>query len=216
MSTEEAPHLPTAALEHAAAELGTVTLTRRQWRALRAFMAASVLQAVLLAAVGIWLIDTVGRVNDYARDTRTAQDAGRAARIASQARLSAAQRRFDAELRELACLLVVRTPDNGKDPAIHKYRLKYGCPPYSPARARNPFSTTARPRSYGSSSPAPSLSRAPAGATVTAAARTATVTATPSPSTPHPVPSSLSPTSPRPLRTIGCILLRTPRCSASP
>lgn len=61
------------------------------------------------------------------------------------------QARTDRQIAQLACLVVSQTNEDAKgfDPsaraAIKRFRAFYGCPPYSAATARDPFSKAAQP-----------------------------------------------------------------------
>jgi hypothetical protein len=116
-------------------------------RSLRLFITAVVLFAVAVVAMAFYLIGVgqktdrtartarqvadknhalVARLDDLLRQFKATQDSNHALRLADQ-------RRTEAQIRQVYCLLVSQTPDDPARPIIGQIRELYGCGPFNPA-----------------------------------------------------------------------------------
>jgi hypothetical protein len=102
-------------------------------------------KTIVLVVLVVLFFSWVGiKIISFGEDLQDQADRYHKSRIEDQART-------DRQIAQLACLVVSQTDENarGFDPsarvAIKRFRSFYGCPPYSKATARDPFSKKAQP-----------------------------------------------------------------------
>lgn len=184
-------------------------VTRFQHR----LLAVSVIVLALVCTFGAFkIIDNSEKTTGLVNTNRTlisevaaAQASGRQNRVAAEERIRAEQTRDVENVRQLACIFVSQA-----DPAVlsatdrrllAQFWAKYQCPPFSKARARNPFAPLPSTRGPQSQSPARGTPTPTGGSSRPRASSTPSrprTSASSSPSHPAPAPSTPpAPSSPR-------------------
>ena len=104
---------------------------------------------------------------------------------------------INAEIRQLACILVSQTPDDPKRPIIHEFRVKYRCPPYSKKNAKRALQ--GHPVTRSVQQPVPTRTVTVPGPAVT---RTVTVPPGKGPAVTTTATATVTHTAPNPLCTV--------------